>query len=199
MTEENVPFHPASPRRFHLGDAMILIAALAVSTLILQSAHWFDSFPAWVALCYDHTLQLCHLRPWRFYFTRNVMLRMLVQEASSEVAVLLSCLLVSLVAALLIIRLRQPRPPLKQIVRQPVFGVCAAFTLGTFGVVDLDFFGISVTPTVLFLTSSVVMLWIVTGLPPWRPEPSWVDRAGRAAGVGWIAAFFLLWLANWLG
>jgi hypothetical protein len=88
---------------------MILIAALAVSTLMLQSVDWFARFPSSVALCYDETLQLCHLSPWHYTtFTRSEMLRLLVQRVASEIGVLVSCLLSSLVPSLLIIRLRRP-------------------------------------------------------------------------------------------
>ena len=39
---------------------------------------------------------------------------------------------------------------------------------------------------------AVTIAWIglaVSGR--WRPEPSWIDRAGRLAGVGWVALMML--------
>jgi hypothetical protein len=128
------------------------------------------------------------------------MLKVLVRRAASEIGALVSCLLASLVPALLIIRLRRPRPPFRLVIRQPVFAVCAALIVGALVVVDLHFlFRIDLRPTVVLLTSCMILLWIVAGLPPWRPEPSWIDRAGRAAGVGWIIASFLVSVVYWLG
>jgi hypothetical protein len=86
------------------------------------------------------------------------------------------------------------------VIRQPVFAVCAALIVGALVVVDLHFlFGIDLRPTVVLLTSCTIMLWIVAGWPPWRSEPSWVDRAGRVAGVGWIIASFLVSVVYWMG
>ena len=122
-----------------------------------------------------------------------------MSQAASELANLISCLLVTLVPALLLIRLRWPRPPLTQVIRQPGFGACATLVLGTLVIVDLYYlFRFDPGPTVLLPSSSVVMLWFVAGLPPWRPEPSWVDRAGRAAGIAWIVASTLFSLLFWL-
>jgi hypothetical protein len=180
---------------------MILIAALAVSTLMLQSVDWFARIPDSLAICYDETLQLFHFRPWRYpSFTPSRMLRLIVQRAASETGFLVSCLLSSLVPCLLITRLRQPRPPLKLVIRQPGFAVCAVLILGALAIVDLHYlFGIDLRPTVVVLASWTIMLWIVAALPPWRSEPSWIDRAGRAAGVGWIIASFLVSVMYWLG
>jgi hypothetical protein len=42
---------------------------------------------------------------------------------------------------------------------------------------------------------SIVTIWgLLVGTRQWRAEPSWVDRAGRVIGVGWIAtALPALW------
>jgi hypothetical protein len=39
---------------------------------------------------------------------------------------------------------------------------------------------------------AVAAIWLVLGIGRWwRPEPSWIDRAGRALGVYWIAIFVM--------
>ncbi len=196
---ENLPVNRSPPRRFNLADAVILIAALAVCSAMLKASGWFARFPTMVASCCDATLQLCHLRAWQYGATTHArLLRLVVRDAAEVLLGPVFFLLVPLAPALLLIRLRQPRPPLKQIVRQPVFGVFAVLISGILVLSALNGVEVEGTLTGLVITFSAAMLWVVTGLPLWRPEPSWVDRAGRGAGVGWIAAFFLLWLANWL-
>jgi hypothetical protein len=39
---------------------------------------------------------------------------------------------------------------------------------------------------------SVLAVWIVQALAGWwRPVPTWIDRAGRLAGIFWIAAYII--------
>jgi len=48
----------------------------------------------------------------------------------------------------------------------------------------------------LFPTPGLVVLvsWIALCLDGrWRGEASWIDRAGRLVGIGWVAAFGLVW------
>ncbi len=40
----------------------------------------------------------------------------------------------------------------------------------------------------VFLASTLVLLWPLLGMFPWRTEPSWIDRLGRAVGWGWLIA-----------
>ena len=58
MPEEILPVHPTPPRRFNLGDAMLLIPALAVSTVLLQSGDLFASFPRTVYMISVEVVQL---------------------------------------------------------------------------------------------------------------------------------------------
>jgi hypothetical protein len=42
---------------------------------------------------------------------------------------------------------------------------------------------------------AVVASWVALALARrWRPEPSWVDRAGRALGAYWIALSLYRWV-----
>jgi hypothetical protein len=189
-----------APRRFNLGDAMILVPTLAVSIILLNSTDWFARMPNTAAIACEEALELCHLRPWRDPRPRSVVLKGFGFRMASEFSYLTSCLLLPLIPCLLVLRLRRPRPPLWQVIRQPGFGVCATLILGTLLVVDLHYlFRLDLGPTALFLTSSLIMLWIVLSLPPWRPETSWVDRAGRTAGVGWIVTSSFVYLLFLIG
>ncbi len=40
---------PPPRRRFHLGDSLILIVALALTLSVLRSANWFASRASWSA------------------------------------------------------------------------------------------------------------------------------------------------------
>src|SRR5262245_50358169 len=189
-----------APRRFQLYDVMILMAALACAIVLLHGVDFFNRLPLTVTYCWDAVLELCDLKPWPFPgVTRAWLLKYLLVSVADEVSGLFFVLLVCFVPALFLIRLLRPRPPLRLVIRQPVFGVCTTLMLGTLVLVDLRYlFGINPSPLALFLTSSLVLGWIVLGLPPWKPEPSWVDRAGRTAGCGWIVASILWSLLVWL-
>jgi hypothetical protein len=43
-----------------------------------------------------------------------------------------------------------------------------------------------VLPPWSFLALALLLVWPALGLPPWHAEPSWIDRLGRAVGLGWI-------------
>jgi hypothetical protein len=93
--------------------------------------------------------------------------------------------LVPMAPAILILRLRRPRPSWSDLVRQPGFWACAAPVLAAVCVPALGvYFGIW---TVAILPGSVIAAWIALALSrQWRNEKSWVDRAGRLVGVYWI-------------
>lgn len=103
--------------------------------------------------------------------------------------------------AVLLIRLRRPRPGLRRLCRQPGLAGSAASAVGlllalTRMVLILNFRGqpsalsfsnewYEVTAcTAGAVTGSWFLLWL-SGR--WRPEPSAIDRLGRALGVLWIA------------
>jgi hypothetical protein len=107
--------------------------------------------------------------------------------------------------ALLFLRLRQPRPPLRRVFRQPGTVACIAATLAMsielFFVVPLFAFGsrfadvetlfIRYSPEVSF---AIIGSWSVHALTDrTRSEPSWIDLAGRITGAAWIACTALEW------
>ena len=108
----------------------------------------------------------------------------------------------TLVIALLPLRLLPPRPPMRRVRRQPGFiaSVTSAFYLADL-VVSFSFMRLArpspwgvfgylywiATPTV----GSVILLgWFVLAVSGrWQAERSWIDRFGRALGIGWIIAY----------
>lgn len=122
--------------------------------------------------------------------------------------------------ALLAIRLRRPRPPLRRLARQPGMVATAAASVGLaiFGIDSIVLAALSAALVVhdwswrVFLEQlsisadliadgfpmpgvAVAAAWLTLALGGrWRTEPSWIDRAGRLAGVGWLASILLPWL-----
>src|SRR4051812_34949973 len=95
-------------RPFGLGDAMILIVALALSLAlagpaIIIIADTIHSDPRWWFQTLDGAVSLAHM-----------------------LNALVLCFLFFLIPACLILRLKRPRPPLRSLIGQPGFAACAA-------------------------------------------------------------------------
>jgi hypothetical protein len=114
--------------------------------------------------------------------------------------------LAPLSVAWLAIRLRQPRPRLRRLARQPGFAACAVstLTLTTIWVTGLipKVFHIGwIRPDFLLLIAAhcvgfaVVGSWLTLLLVGcWRPSPDWFDRIGRALGVVAILCLLTPWI-----
>jgi len=122
----------------------------------------------------------------------------------------LTALLLGLTLAQPVMRLRGPRPPLRDVFRQSGFVVCLAVIVGTLILLDCLWvakFDVSMWSSELrqsdrtiaypwvaqwgvdgriTLASVPLLCWPVLGIPPWRSEASWIDRLGRAVGWGWF-------------
>jgi hypothetical protein len=107
---------------------------------------------------------------------------------------LISLLMWTSVACLLL-RLRQPRPPLGRLINQPGTSACltAAIASGLLHLLALS----SPTRFVSHLIGSaflggfaVLAVWVVQKFGgDLEPESGWVDRLGVALGFGWVALF----------
>jgi hypothetical protein len=181
-----------APRRFNVGDGLILIAAFAVTISLLRSEGWFDRFPGRVRIWANTFSGVLGTSPWDFsslwmWMSRGPA-RMAVATVIDELLQLLCSVLVGLTLVQPLMRLRSPRPLSRDLVRQSGFVVCLAVILGTFIFVDLWWFKI-IGDSLIFVQAAVLLLlWPVLGLPPWNAERSWIDRLGRAVGWGWIVA-----------
>ncbi len=121
--------------------------------------------------------------------------------------------------ALVVLWLKQPRPRLRRLGRQPGWNACLAAAVvlipslvALAGVVLARWFSVLFIPDSLPLTYAYrtmldgVMFLLVPGLSGtavlgtwvslilgrrWRAEPSWIDRFGHCLGIYWISVVFL--------
>jgi hypothetical protein len=87
--------------------------------------------------------------------------------------------------AVLALRWLQPRPPWRALVQQPGLAACSAAMVGLFAALWLWSYRIRLAP--LLPGGLVGVVWLgLAASRYWHPEPSWIDRAGRALGIGWL-------------
>jgi hypothetical protein len=165
-------------RTFTLFDAMFLVAATAIGFAWVRSVWYFENFKRlmdWL----DHALEMLKL------------------------------LLATWMFATVALRMLPPRPPLRRHVLQPGAAACGAFTFAF--TIECSFHFVNLfarnrgIPWYLFhngyFGSELYMQVIVAGryhypiAAVWgllllsrrcHPEPSWIDRTGRALGLSWL-------------
>jgi hypothetical protein len=185
---------PGPARRFSIGDGLILMAAAALSLERLSGMGWFTRFPVDLTWCWQEISRVGLWPPWDILFDGNlhVMRKDVVTRLADDVLIqLLSSLLVGFMVAQPLLRLRHPRPEPRQLIRQSGFVACMVSmgaALAAFAIVGMGWFSQSVLSLPVMRGLALLLFWIVVGLPPWRSEPSWIDRLGRAVGWGWIIA-----------
>jgi hypothetical protein len=180
--------HPSS-RRFGLGDGVILIGALALGLGSLRSGAWFDRIPQRIHFWREAYSELTgHIpQPLLVRYPRKYVVRLVVSEILDETfQQLLGPLVWGLTMAQPLLRLRSPRPPLRRVVREAGFVTCVAALIGYFVTLDVQLIGDIVLPPLSFVAIALLLAWPALGLPPWHAEPNWIDRLGRAVGLGWI-------------
>jgi hypothetical protein len=114
---------------------------------------------------------------------------------------LLSCFVAPLTPALIVARLRRPRPPRLVLACQPGFVASVALCVATIVAVDLSMTGSVSIPPVLGMIlpgATVLASWsVLIATRRWRPEAGWIDRAGRAVGAFWLATIpWSIWVAS---
>ena len=176
---------PPARRRFHLGDSLVLIAGLALTLRVLLSDNWFARISRRVSFWWDARPTFVGGFPW--FLAWGPSAGVAVSQIADEFVLLLSCVLVGLTLVQPFLRLRRPRPPLRDLVRQSGFVVCLAVIVGTLIFVDLGWVAQIEVSWGAVPAYALLLFWPVLGLPPWRSEASWIDRLGRAVGWGWIA------------
>ena len=96
--------------------------------------------------------------------------------------------LLSMTLTFLLVRLRQPRPSILSLPRQPGTAAGLAIVFGLFwvtGWMHRLFFGKfhDATLTAVSVGGSVALAWALLALGRlWEAEPGWVDRFGRLIG-----------------
>ncbi|HZW29816.1 MAG TPA: hypothetical protein VFF52_03860, partial [Isosphaeraceae bacterium] len=184
------------PRRFNLGDGLLLIGALAL-TLSTLVPNWFARIPGRIRFWREMLPNVVSMSPP--FLAWGPLARRIVAEVIHEVFIqLLSAVLLGLTLVHPVMRLRRPRPPWRAVFRQSGFVVCLGVIVGSLILADLEWVaGIQVQGAVL--ACALLLFWPVLGLPPWRSEASGIDRLGRAVGWGWIVAVASETLLNYLG
>jgi hypothetical protein len=170
-------------RPFTLGDAMILIIALAPGLALARSD------------LRDLVLQIpMHLL--HDFLTPGVAVPL-----GRALTMLVLHLVYFLLPAYLILRLKRPRAPLRSLIRQPGLAACAALCAVLLVVLLLR-----VLAPLCGLTGEVVgvgiLALIVVAAPlawvalmvthQWRPERHWIDRLGRVLGGLWTVSALAL-------
>jgi hypothetical protein len=192
------------PRHFQLSDALILTAATAVG--IVDTRDLWDVLPNPVLWKLD--------QGWSVSATFDRL---------TIIAAVLLPLLAAWTVGVLLARLVPPRPSRRRVALQPGASACGAALLvlivdtvsqaaslarfewadGQLGLTwktvgFLSWIHTRVLLTVAYPTSLAVLgAWgvlVLSGRA--RPEPSWVDRTGRALGVCWIVVAIVLWVAQ---
>ncbi|WP_422931931.1 hypothetical protein [Singulisphaera sp. PoT] len=175
-------------RHLTLADLMILVVAMAIGSLILRP--YMAGFRQQLSI--SPSLYPGPQDPWR-----------LLAWAQGPG----SCFVIPCMAAMVVIRLRNPRPRLFQL--QPGFVACAvtliALLPGIAWILTIQHRPGFQRATGFEQIWTLCTYWVDTAVPGawfalylsrrWRPEASWVDRTGRALGLYWIvqlAAWYLL-------
>ena len=167
------------PRKFLFLDATIIVAAIALGTF----AVWW-TVPGLASI--RKQLQVSTAPGEQaFYVIQSTVLTICPYLSSASLA-------------LLILRLRRPRPRLRRCLRQPgmVASAAASLALAIEAVRIVPLFALgsrSVWLSKLFIGPdqqicfAILGAWAVLKLGGvWRPEPSAIDWAGRVVGVAWI-------------
>jgi hypothetical protein len=159
-------------RRFGLLDAVVLMAALALAFYLVR-------------IClYETAPILKHRSALRLSFAVRI-----------THDVYAACI-AALGGAMIVLRLRRPRPRLMDVLRQPGFAGCIASTL-VFGTCILSTMPNQDVSSVLFL-ASIANAYVITGVwfavlyaNFWHPEHGWIDRMARVVCVSWLVLPFV--------
>jgi hypothetical protein len=193
-----------APRRFSLGDALILVIALSITLERFRSISWFRSFPSSLVECWRMFSQLVGWSPWtRFLaYTRPLLAKELSLVVVENLLLPTLCpVLLGLMFAQPLLRLRRPRPPLSQVVRQSGFVICLIGIALVCLLLPMGDWWFSEVALTLGMTRVIIlfMVWPLLGLRPWLKERSWIDRIGRGVGWGWLMAIAVMAVLEYMG
>jgi hypothetical protein len=179
----------SSRRRFRLADGLILIGALAFGLNSLRGTAWLERFNERSQFWSEAFSELTgHIpQPLLVKYPREDLEKLVISQVLDEVLQqALGAIVWALTIAQPVLRLRSPRPPLGHVVREAGFVTCVTALIGYFVTLDLQVIGGLVLPPWSFVGLALILLWPALGLYPWRRQPNWIDRLGRAVGWGWI-------------
>ena len=170
-------------RPFTLGDAMILVIALALGLALAR--------PAIGSLAFK-----IRSVPPNYFRTPGAALAL-----ARTLNIILLCFLFFLLPAFLVLRLKRPRAPLRSLIRQPGFAACATQCAVFLASMPFTLLAASGLAGQVILVGGRVaaiaaapLAWVsLIATRRWFPEPSWIDRFGRILGALWtvsVAALF---------
>ncbi len=180
-------------RRPSIADILIVIAEAAVGMLILRGyLPGHASQLRFLSRGSGDPTRLWHLYEWAYGPA--------------------SCLVVPLMAAVIVMRLRRPRPRRGRLVDQPGFVACLAVMASLIpgliwiatvyhrpGFQRAGGFQQAWVVTIRWANTAVLGSWLALAFSRrWRPERSWIDRAGRALGLYWILLPFVMLAIRWI-
>jgi hypothetical protein len=180
----SLPEPPSQCRKATLGDGLILIAAIAVSFAVTRS------------VLQDPLL--------RWYLLDKISRVGVVHRLVTYVALIFTL-------SYFAIRLRRPRPPLREIFRQPGMIACSAVGVSiAFGFLLLlprlvtILFGsvypqtplsqiVGFTVSNMLFAHAIAGAWLTLWLSgSWKAEAGWIDWLGRVLGCFWILSLFFV-------
>ncbi len=152
---------PTQPSQ--LGSVGVLMAATVYNSLVVHgSIRW-----AWMP---DHGQAIYALR---------------------ECVVLIFPILAYLSFALLFLRIIPPRPDWSRLVQLPGCVACVAVSISLLVASWVEAVTLQ-RVSLAVVAATVLASWLVLALTHrWQPEPSWVDRTGRALGICWLVVGLL--------
>ncbi|MHC5539989.1 hypothetical protein ACYOEI_17350 [Singulisphaera rosea] len=174
----------AARRRFNLGDWLFVMAGIALTLSLLRTGDWFARFPGRIRYWRVAIPKLLDVTPLDLTWGQTA--RDVLGQLAMESLGLLGSTLLGMMLIQLGMRLRQPRPAYSTLLRQPGFVVCTSMVVGVFLLIDFIWIARVDVPKWVIPTCALLLLWPTTGLPPWRPEASGIDRLGRVVGCGWV-------------
>jgi hypothetical protein len=189
-------------RRLTILDAVALVAATALG------------------FAFTHALWDALLREYFYEPQSGWTVGAALAKAPLSLLVLIP-LLMAWTFTLVPLRLLQPRPPLRRLLRQPGLAASGAailamavthlgflaqcavglIVMGEFTAISAssasDYFFIQIAPSTVPIACAILTAWMILAITRMgRPEPSWIDRTGQILGVLWIATAVCQW---WYG
>ena len=189
-------------RRFGVYDVMVLIAGVAL-LFALENNRIKNMIQQFVELCKAIAAYYGFL-PASPYGPPQFLTKAVANYWSGVVwygVQAAELLILVMTTVFLLMRARQPRPPIRALLRQP--GTIAGLAV-TFGLIFVAgwmhrlFFGrlIDGTVTPIAVGGTVALAWTCLALVRrWEAEPSWVDRVGRLLGATAIVVGLIAFLA----
>jgi hypothetical protein len=169
-------------RKFTLFDAVVSVAALAVALAFSRTQLTY----LWANLCAIPIRGSAGWAGvWSYLRTRTDVTRSIVMFSFTP----LYCFLFAWTLAFLVMRLRKPRPPLRNLVKQPGMVACEVLLSGmilTFCLALNEGYQLLASVTVISTAFAIPVAWTSLALRGrWAAEPSWIDRLGRGLGICW--------------